>query len=108
MITKVIKQVLFIFLLSISGSFVSAQSSEGIYASTSMHNISANDFNDLFYKVDINKTININLSGESLQEALDQISRKAGLYITYRNDLLSEKKVVLKSEEVSRSEERRV
>ncbi|MEX1136515.1 MAG: TonB-dependent receptor [Balneolales bacterium] len=59
---------------------------------------------DLFYKVEVEKRISLDLEDEMVKEALGQIAQKAGLRLTYQGEIKNSKKVTLKNESISVSD----
>lgn len=56
---------------------------------------------DMFYKADLEMKIEVNLSDVSLEQALRTVARKAGLKISYRGDIIANKRVSLQRPRIS-------
>src|SRR5690625_1647251 len=67
-----------------------AQRAEGM-----SHQISYTQLQDKFYKAEINDKISLQLHETSLEVALREISNSAGLRLSYRGDIITDKKVTI-------------
>jgi TonB-linked SusC/RagA family outer membrane protein len=56
---------------------------------------------EIFYKSSLNLQIDLQMSDLALEQALRQVSEKAGLKLTYRGDILSDKKVSMSRNQIS-------
>ena len=76
-----------------------AQRAEGM-----SHQISYTQLQDKFYKAEINDKISLQLHETSLEVALREISNSAGLRLSYRGDIIADKKVTLLDQDISVSQ----
>lgn len=56
------------------------------------------DLSSLFFRTDIDKTVNLDLKNETLEKSLRQVAEETGLMLIYRNDMLVEKRITLEEE----------
>jgi len=69
--------------------------------SAEMHSITYTQLQQMFYKVDIEKEISLDIHNLSLQQALREIARQTGLSLSYRGDILVDKTVTLQENSIS-------
>lgn len=65
------------------------------------YEVSAADLRGMFYKAELKKVISIDVNKEPVEEVLRKVARKTGLKLTYRGDIMSNKSVTLKRNEIS-------
>ncbi|MCC5908207.1 MAG: SusC/RagA family TonB-linked outer membrane protein [Balneolaceae bacterium] len=80
-----------------------AQSSEENRSST-VHSMTFSQLQEKFYKTEILEEISLNIQDLTLQEALREIARETGLRLSYRGDIVADKKISLQEESVTVSE----
>ena len=69
--------------------------------STENHRMTVSNLHDMFYKTEIHQKITVEFQNETVISALDQVARATGLRLTYRGDIMSDKKVNLDRESLS-------
>jgi TonB-linked SusC/RagA family outer membrane protein len=103
-LTKGLLAIMMSVLIGTSPAVLMAIQDESGIASKEIHRMSLAELQDKFYKAEINKEISVDFESISLGEALGQISREVGLKLTYRGDIMTDKKVSLQREEISASD----
>src|SRR5690625_749980 len=92
-----------LFVLMALVTEVLAANNQANYASKA-HFVSAADLDEIFYKVRIPSIIYLDINNMSIEESLQHIAGQTGLRVSYRGDVLTDKKVTLQKEQVSVSD----
>ncbi len=77
---------------------------QGQTETAQVHKVSLTDLQQNFYKADIENEISVMFQETMLEEALSEVTRKAGLKLTYRGDHMVEKSVSLQNESITVSD----
>lgn len=95
---KVLLAMLTLALLDLSPLSLKALQNQQKFTTTDFDGMS---MADLFYKVEVNKEISIDLEDETVREGLKQIAQRTGLKLTYHGDIENRNKITLKEESIS-------
>jgi TonB-linked SusC/RagA family outer membrane protein len=92
---------LFLVLLVFSPEVLKAAQGQ---ATAQVQNVTLSELKQNFYKAELEMEISVILVEATLDEALSHIAMKAGLKLTYRGDILTERSITLQQEELSVSD----
>ncbi|MFH5831273.1 SusC/RagA family TonB-linked outer membrane protein [Halalkalibaculum sp. DA3122] len=88
-----------VFLVVIVGlplQSLAAQQSQEEQRFAKVQNVTASDIQQMFYKVEIDKKIDLNIVNSTVEKALKQVARKTGLKLTYRGDIMNNDRITIK------------
>ncbi|MDR8394626.1 SusC/RagA family TonB-linked outer membrane protein [Aliifodinibius sp. S!AR15-10] len=88
-----------VFLLVLVGlplQNIAAQQAQEEQRFAKVQSVTAADIQQMFYKVEIDKKINLNVSNVTVERALREVAQNAGLKLTYRGDIMNRDKVTIK------------
>ncbi len=96
--------ILFVALTGIPVESAKAMQDLPKYTSAEMHRVTVSDVQEMFYKTEFNEKISVAINNETLEQALRKIAKATGLKLTYRGDIMADKKVTLKRNSISVSD----
>lgn len=66
--------------------------------------VTASEAQDMFYSADLTKKISVQMDDQTLEEGLRDIADRTGLKLTYRGDIIVDKRVTIREPQMSVSE----
>lgn len=99
-----LKLAFLLMLMGISPGVLWGMQGQQEFMLTDVQHVTLADFHEMFYKVEYNKKINLDINDQSVEQALRKVALKTGLSLSYRGDIMTNKKVTLKNRQISASD----
>ena len=92
-----------VFLIAMPDNAKALQN-QGKYTSADMYIATLPSIQKMFYKAEFNKNINVEFRNEPIEQALRKVALATGLKLTYRGDVMVDKRVTLHRSSISISD----